>query len=367
MSEIYNLVTRPFTADNQSSVPDEAKKSGKYSDNNTIVHLAVPGIALYEEDFQDMWTPSNPNGLKGQTTAFSVLVDSIPSVGSFKYAQSAKRVSQSYAAVIYGANATGQEMSEQVKAMLEKMDTFLYEMKEDEPSPFATMTKGEFTRVKTAAYLRYEKLKEDIGEAADDIRRVAAAANRRADWQAGLSNSEITEIEADAVKKRRAINRALRMAENYWDEFSSEPNRRYRRLSREFSGDREIKWVEEALTYQATHGNELSASLIANAKELAKLGDWTPTGSSIPIKLAFPSSTKFANQSNKDGWTEISISSTDYQRLANSLKVNVDVGGGSSFGLWSLKADGGYEHSKDNSSIESDDMRITMEVSFVNI
>ncbi len=369
MAEVYNLVTKPPAAGDQDKVPDEAKRGGRFSDSNTAVHLAMPGLALLEEDFNNMWTSSNPQGLKGQTASFSVLVDSIPTVGSSKYTQNAKRVSQAYEAVVNGANATGPEMSDGVKEMLVKMDKFLYEMKQEERSPFAdeSSPEPESIRVKTTAYKRYESMIDDIGEAADDIRKVAATASRKADWQAALSNDEITEIEADSERRQRLSDRALKAAEDYWDEFSSEPNRRYKKLKKEFNGDKELKWVGEALTYQSTHGNELSASLLANAKELVKQGDWTPVGASVPVKLAFPSSTKFADKKNQDGWTEMTISTKDYHKLEKTKHVKVEGSGGAGWGFWSAKASGGYEHNKNSTSVESKDMTVTMEVSLVNI
>jgi len=369
MAEVYDLVTKPPAAGDQGRVPDEAKKGGKFSDSNTAIHLAMPGLALFEEDFNNMWTPSNPQGLKGQTASFSVLVDSIPTVGSSKYTQSSKRVSQAYAAVVNGANATGPEMSESVKDMLVKMDKFLYEMKTEERSPFADESTPEPkpTKVKKVAYKRYEDLQDEIGEAADDIRKVAATASKKADWGVGLSIDEIIEIESDEQKSRLISSRALKAAEVYWDEFSSEPNRRYKKLTKEFNGDKDIKWVQDALTYQATHGNELSASLIGNAKELVKLGNWTPVGSSIPVKLAFPSSTKFADKNNQDGWTEMSISTKDFHKLEKKKHVKVDAGGEAGWGFWSAKASGGYEHNKNSTSVESQDMSVTMEISLVNI
>jgi hypothetical protein len=166
-SAIYDLVTKEPAPGDQQKLPEGARKGGKFSRSNTAVHIALPGIGLFEDDFRNMWTPGNPTGLKDQTAGFSVLVDSMPAPGSSRYIQSAKRVSQAYQAVLEGANAVPTQMSDATRQMLAKIDKFLWEDKAEPRGPFDDPSAPPPTpqRQKTAVYQKFEKLSEDIGEA----------------------------------------------------------------------------------------------------------------------------------------------------------------------------------------------------------
>lgn len=366
-SRIYDIVTTLPTEADRNKVPDADKAGGKFSASNTAIQLSIPGIPLYSDDFENMWTLGNPRGVKSRTALFSVLVDAIPATKSASYEQTPRRVSNAYSAVALAANAHGQQMSKKTKTMLDKVNKFLFCEIEEPPSPFAEPgTPGTKRTDKTEVYKRYEQLNDDIDDAKQELLRVSAQAGKIADgWSDEFSKSEIAAMSDE--EKRSSSDKALRQAEDYWEDKSYGAQKRLDKMLTEFHGDANIKYVREALDFQANHGNELSSTLLSRIKKLVELGDYSDPTMKIPIKLSFPSSTKFAEADYSDGYMNISCNTEKYSEKHDKFNVAADLGlkGIIKLVTFGVKAGGGT--STDTLDTELEKISVSFDICFVNI
>lgn len=93
INRIYDIISIEPSPEITEKIPEAAGQKAQFTNENSTVHLCIPGIPLYSEDFSDMYTLGNPNGVKSKTALFSTLVDAIPATGSNRYEQTSKRVS----------------------------------------------------------------------------------------------------------------------------------------------------------------------------------------------------------------------------------------------------------------------------------
>jgi len=366
---LYNLLTTEPTE--KDKYPDSENAAGRFSNSNAAIHLSVPGIALFSEDYSNMWTLGNPGGLKSRTALFSLLVDAMPTLNTARYMQSGKRVSQAWKAILEAANATSDVgVDADTKSSFDDIEQFLYEMRTP-PEPPAFMRKDpkyvppKPSRHKTAVYENFEKLKDEIGDAQDDLRKVIYSAGQKAFWDRDLSEEEVAALSED--RKKHLRDRALRESEDYYSANSSEPTRRYKRLVAQFDGDPNNKYVEMALEFTKTHGNQLSMALIKNAKELAEQGDWSGQVLQVPIKLSLPSSTKWAEKDNHDGWSTITANTSKSDVVTD--KHHSETHGSAGWGACLWGGGGGADKTHDDSHLDThfQSMSVSMEVTFVNI
>jgi hypothetical protein len=333
VTKVYELVTMEPTENAREKVPQAEEAAGRFKESNTKVHLCVPGIPLYPKDFENMYSLGNPSGLRSKTALFSVLVDSIPAANANRYEQTPRRVSNAFQAIVQAANSHGKQMSGETEKMLSKINKFLFcEVKEEvAPNPFADEEEQPTFRTgsdKTDVYKRYEDLIQKINAARNDILKVANKASEIADWRndKDYSDEELERIGKDPQKMNRLADRALRRSEDYWEANSFDPQKKYERLKREFDGDANMKYVKQALDFQVTHGNELTAALLANCKKLAGLGNFSDQVLKIPIKLSLPSSTEFAKKDSDEGYSNIRCNTKEFKKAQHKVDVSADLG-----------------------------------------
>lgn len=370
ITSIYDLVNLEPNEKVREKVPGAEEVGGRFKENNTKVHMCLPGIPLYPEDFRNMYTLGNPLGVKSRTALFSVLVDSIPAANTNRYKQTPRRVSNAFIAVVQAANSHGPKMSEETKKMLDKINKFLFcEVKVVEaPDPFAEEEEKPkiTTKIdKTTAYKRYEELTEGINEATQEMLHVAAQASGKADWQKEYSSEQLAAMSEQ--QKNDAADRALRQSEDYWEDKSFGPRKTYEKLKREFDSDVNVKYVKQALDFQATHGNELTTALLANCKKLAELGDFRDQVLTAPIKLSLPSSTNFAKEGGEEGYTHIVCNTKDYEKKQHKVDVSADLGLKGMIKLVTFGLDGGGKTHIDSSETKSKSMSVEFDVCFVSI
>lgn len=370
ITTIYDRVFTELPDKVRKTVTETGEAVGKFNESNTKVHLSVPGIPLYPEDYRNMYSLGNTQGVKSRTAMFSVLVDSIPAAGTNRYVQTPRRVSNAYKAIIKAANSHGPEMSAETKKMLDKVNAFLFceEKVEEKPSPFAD--EGEkpklvTVRGKTQVYKDYENLKEEIDDAVQEMLNVARESSQIADWQADYSNDEITAMSED--EKNRLADRALRRSEDYWETGSFGPRKRYEKLKRQFDGDANMKYVEQALDFQATHGNELSTQLLASCKNLVDLGDFTDPVLTVPIKLSLPSSTNFAKEGSETGYSHISCNTRQRKESKHKVEASLGLGLKGIIKLVTFSVSGGVKTDVEVMDVKSESMSVDFDVCFVNI
>ncbi len=366
-ARLYGMLTMEPTKNDR--FPNSENAGGRFNESNAAIHLSVPGISLYSEDYENMWTFGNPRGVQSKTALFSMLVDSMPSMNTARYEPSTKRVSTAWMAVVEAANATNDVgVDAKTQKMFDKIDNYLYEWRQEPASPFqdadAPAPEPKKTRHKTAVYERYLHMQEAMDDAREEIKHAMASASRAADWEADLSEEEIEKLSDE--RKQHLKDRALRNSEDVWEEKSYGPMRKLKRLKEEFDGDVNNKWVEQALAYTKTHGNELSMNLVKAAKELAEQGDWSGQVTKLPIKLSVPSATKWAEKDNQDGWTTLIANTHRKDIVKDHRHSETHAGGGGGF-LWHVG--GSYDETRDTKTLDThfEHMKVSLEVTFVNI
>lgn len=325
MQELYNRIYGMFT-----SAP--AGHDAGFSDETSLLQMALGGIPVNPADFDDQFSPANPKGSMTAAEAFSALVDAKPLPQSV-YASSSDRIEAIYGNIIEHANAS-QAQDDKALAMYNKARNYL--MKEIEVEDFlgnkTTQTQN------TGIYTAYESNKAKYLKAVSD-------------YNIAYNNYDLSD-KADQRKwqaQEPLLRNALEAGYREWR-----------------NGNADM--VEQAMAAMATSINNAVARIFADEKERFQSSQLASSlglaGQSWHLSYALPS-----NWTRNDApvFTSVKISS-DRVKSSSSSKFE-SYGGKASYskGIWSLSA--GAEHSSEeqNGNLQASSLDMSMDMALIRI
>ncbi|RJS53011.1 hypothetical protein CJ480_14900 [Bacillus subtilis] len=295
--------------------------SGIVEQESSLMHLVPLGMGINPKDFENMRSPSNPEGNKGSSENFSRLVNAIPAI-SAKYERTLNSVENVYgqimlANVVQDESPSPQEIEEYNNAL-------------------RILWKDREQGVKTDRYKAYQKFEEAY---------------------------------LIALQAYNALFLVLDMAnpndQEKWEREKGKLEIFLKRARDDFKGVFED--VENALNTIKTKQNKALSEIIAKDKTL-----WEETFVDSIVDPDYKFHYCYANPSNwyapdATGFTTVSISSDKHDDV-NSTVFN-DLGGGTDFsgGLWAVELSADGSTKKEHRHVTSEKINITLNYMLVTI
>lgn len=280
------------------------------------------------KDFSNMLSPSNPNGDMRSASAFSAMVDALPTTSPL-WVDSGKKVSDTYALIARGAN-TATQISPEQKKIYEEAYTFLNT--ETETKDF----KGNVKK-KTEP--------SDVVIAYDDAQAAYITA-------VGGYRTAYDGYNLDVTKDQRAWNAVAPGLQLNIDQAWNKWNR---------AGKTEVEEAQNALASSVNNAIRYviqeSQRLVSDEHRLAPLageGAWLPS-------YALP--TSWALESSKA--SKLSFTSAYLNKSESTFAQQYSAEASGSWGLW--HASGGVSGGKEEKTAHMDAQNLTLEAELIAV
>ncbi|MDP0561869.1 MAG: hypothetical protein QS721_05880 [Candidatus Endonucleobacter sp. (ex Gigantidas childressi)] len=307
----------------------EGKQNSAFTKDRVFLQFSQ-NQALNPADYENVVSPTNPKGDLGASQAFANLVDQMPSQTS-SYSPSSTLISQTYKAIVDGANSTVKPDPEQEKRYKEAFDylntsstikdfrgkeisqtdhSAIYKQYLDNQTAYISAISGYRT-----AYLGYDLTKTD----------------QQRQWQANEPK----------------LNNIVDQTYNAWRSQGSAQ-------------------VEEALSVLASAINDAVGNAIRNAQQTMSSGMASSTGDGSSWYFSYPIPSNFADP-KATGFAEFTLSS-DYLEESSENKVDTwGAKGSGDFGLFSFSASASGSHADEHRHCDASQFDLKAEIAVVRV
>ncbi|ASJ48827.1 hypothetical protein [Bacillus cereus] len=307
------------------------EKSPVFNENEMFFQMLPLGNTINFKDFENMATPSNPEGSLGASQAFANLVNQIPAIKA-EYVPTARTIEQVYNDIVEKANVVVDSSTEQLDIYNAAKD-FLYDR-----IKIKDMNNREVEQLrKKEIYLQYEA-----------NRKIYAQALNAYQSQYNKLNMNNPDDQHEWIAKSPVLQADIDTAWETWRSGGAEQ-------------------VEEALARMTTSINNALREAFHDAQDIwRKSAIESMTGDHIKWHMSYALPSDWYNPSESP-FQEIRLTTRELN-ITNKTKYT-SYGGGASFsgGLWSVG--GSLNHSEGATSHHSDssNLDLCMEISTVNV
>jgi len=307
----------------------EGKQNDAFTSENTFLQFAQ-NQALNPKDFTNLVSPTNPAGDLGASQTFANLVDQMPSQTS-SYSPSSTLISQTYKAIVDGANSTTKpdpEQEEKYKQAYNYLNT---------TSTIKDYTGAETTQTDNSAiYKTYLK---------NQTAYITAVSGYRTAYL-GYDLSD------PAQQRQWQANEPM---------LSNNVNQTYDTWRAQGAAQ-----VEEALSALASAINDAVGNVIRDAQKTMSSGMASSTGDGSKWYFSYPFPADFADP-NASGFTAFSLKSDYLEETASAKATDWGASGSASWGLWSGSTSASGHHAESHSHMDASKFDLSAEIAVVRV
>jgi hypothetical protein len=336
-ADISKLIQGIF--DNIFNSITQAEPGGKpiAQASTTVLSLMKPGLAINSADFRNPWTPGNSTGSQDAAVNTAQLVDVAPNMSTL-YTDSGRKISEVYKQILDGAHIPAQPTNPAVEKQLQDAEKFLFRLVDmTDPDTGAVTQK----KMESQVYRDY------------------------LDNQSAYNNARIAYIGAYMEARKTATGK------NTWPMVASTLQ-----IPVKTAYDRwraaDASKVEQNIAIKTT-STQNALQLAWNQAQALFEGygvvlDDTGTGLAPKIqRVSLLPSDWFSSVGTASGWTTFDSAASNVASSASSDFTSYGGSAGYNFGLFSIGGSAGHADSHQQSSSETNDLRVSFEYTLVTI